>query len=841
VDLEIPELALVLLIGPSGSGKSTFAHTHFLNTEVVSSDTCRGLVSDDCNDQTSTSAAFRVLYAIVSERLAAGRLTVIDATNVNPVDRKALVTLAREYHCLPCAILFELPENICHARNQERPDRTFGRAVIRRQISQLRRGAKGLKREGFRNIHRLQSVEDIDDVQIQRVPLWNNRSEDHGPFDIIGDVHGCLTELTDLLAKLGYSVTTETIMHPENRRPLFVGDLIDRGPDSVGVLRLVMAACKAKTALCVPGNHDVKLLRKLRGKSVGLTHGLAETWAQLEKEDESFRQEVADFIYSLVSHYVLDGGNLVVAHAGLPEEMHGRGSGAVREFALYGDTTGETDEFGLPVRLDWALDYSGRATVVFGHTPVPEADWVNGTIDIDTGCCFGGKLTALRWPEREIVSVPSHEQYAIPAKPLDHIAPTPGSAQHLADTDLDIAGVTGKQQVATALLGHVTIPAENAAAALEVVSRFAVDPRWMIHLPPTMSPCATSGFEGYLEYPTEAFDYYRKQGVTKLICEEKHMGSRAIIVLARSQEAAEERFGIRGNNGTLFTRTGRPFFRESDLESDLLARLLEALNQSDFWDTYDTDWLCLDTEILPWSLKAENLIREQYAAAGSAGEAYISAALNAAQDSGHSAEFTECLTTQSADIASYRDAYRRYCDPDNNAESIRIAPFHLLATEGHVHTDKDHRWHMAFAEKLAIASDGLIQPTKTIEVDPNDPESVSSASAWWESLTSNGGEGMVVKPLSFLARGSKGLVQPAVKCRGREYLRIIYGPEYTRPENLSRLRKRNLNRKRSLALREFSLGIQALEHFVNRAPLRETHRCASAVLALESEPVDPRL
>ena len=527
-----------------------------------------------------------------------------------------------------------------------------------------------------------------------------------------------------------------------------------------------MNACNAGSALCVPGNHDAKLMRKLRGKDITLSHGLAETWAQLEGESAEFRQEVMEFIDSLVSHYVLDGGRLVVAHAGLPERMHGRGSGAVRQFALYGDTTGETDEFGLPVRLDWALDYTGRASVVYGHTPVPEADWVNSTIDIDTGCCFGGKLTALRWPERELIDVPSAQQYAIPAKPLDHISSSPGSAQHLADTDLDLAGVTGKQHVQTQLLGKVTIPAENAAAALEVVSRFAVDPRWMIHLPPTMSPCATSTLDDYLEHPEDAFNYFRKQGVPTVVCQEKHMGSRAIIVLARSPRAARERFGVSSETGRIFTRTGRPFFNDTALKNTLFERITSALDKSGFWETYETDWLCTDVEILPWSLKAESLIREQYAAAGAAGEAFASASHSAALAFGQNSELIARFQDQQADIASYRDAYRRYCDAENDAASIRIAPFHLLATEGQVHSDKDHHWHMAFAKNLAEASDGLIHPTQTCDVDLTDPESATTATEWWKSLTAKGGEGMVVKPLSFLARGSKGLVQPAVKCRG---------------------------------------------------------------------------
>jgi len=189
----------------------------------------------------------------------------------------------------------------------------------------------------------------------------------------------------------------------------------------------------------------------------------------------------------------------------------------------------------------------------------------------------------------------------------------------------------------------------------------------------------------------------------------------------------------------------------------------------------------------------------------------------------------------------YVQAYRRYCWPVEHISGLKIAPFHLLASEGRVHTDRDHAWHMAIAAKLAAADPDLLIATPHHTVDPSDPGSEAAATQWWMDLTQRGGEGMVVKPVEFIARGRRGVVQPALKCRGREYLRIIYGPEYTLPENLERLRARGLFRKRSLALREFALGVEALERFIRREPLRRIHECVFAILALESEPVDPRL
>jgi protein phosphatase len=851
MQITIPELSLVVLVGPSGAGKSTFARAHFKPTEVLSSDTCRGLVADDENDQSATDDAFAILHFVAAKRLAAGRLTVVDATNVQPEARAPLVALAREHDVLPVAVVFDLPERLCQERNRQRPDRAFGPHVIRRQTQDLRRSLRGLQREGFRHVFVLSSPEQVAQAAVARQPLWNNLRHEHGPFDLIGDIHGCSAELAELLAALGYEILSDppAARHPEGRKAIFLGDLVDRGPDSPGVLRLAMGMVAAGSALCVPGNHDIKLMRKLRGRDVTVAHGLAETLAQLEAEPPEFRTEVAEFIDRLVSHYVLDEGRLVAAHAGMKQAYQGRGSARVRDFALYGETTGETDEFGLPVRANWAADYRGRAAVVYGHTPVPEPEWLNNTINIDTGCVFGGRLTALRYPERTLVSVPARRVYAEPVRPLQAPAAPALSAQQQHDDMLDIEDVLGKRMVSTRLHGSVTIRAEQAAAALEVISRFAASPRWLIYLPPTMSPCETSALPDTLEHPAEAFAYYRGQGVAQVICEEKHMGSRAVVIVCRDEEAALRRFGVSGEGvGICYTRTGRRFFGDPALETGLLERLRGALDASGLWEELATDWVCLDCELLPWSAKAQELLRGQYAAVGAAGQLALGEALAALEQAERAGAEVAGLRAWYAERAAMLDAYvaayGRYCWPAERLEDLRLAPFHLLASADAVHHERDHAWHMQTLARLCAADPGpspVLLTTATLIVDLDDPESAAAGVRWWEELTGRGGEGMVVKPLSFVARGPRGLVQPAVKCRGREYLRIIYGPEYSAPANLERLRSRGLGAKRALALREFALGAEALERFVRREPLRRVHECVFGVLALESEPVDPRL
>ncbi|MEL7532720.1 MAG: polynucleotide kinase-phosphatase [Bacteroidota bacterium] len=850
--LHIPELSLVLLVGPTSSGKSSFAAKHFLPTEVVSSDFCRALVDDDENSMDATQDAFDLLHYMVGKRLKRGKLTVVDATNVQPEARKSLIRLAREYHCLPVAIAFDLPEKILLARHQQRDDRNFGRHVIINQSKSFRRSLRQFKKEGFRKIFVLKSEESIEAVEIKREPLWNNKKHESGPFDIIGDVHGCFAELCSLMSELGYEIEKNasknygySVKHPENRRLIFVGDLVDRGPDSPNVLRIVMSMVQEGIAFCVPGNHDVKLQRKLNGKDVKLRHGLAETMAQLANEPESFLAEVKEFIYKLVSHLVFDEGKLVVAHAGIIEEMQGRGSGAVKAFCLYGETNGEIDEFGLPVRYNWAAEYKGKAMVVYGHTPIPEPEWLNYTLNIDTGCVFGGKLTALRYPEKEVVSTDALAVYCEPVRPLEPVQEE-RSAQQANDDLLEISQVTGKRLIQPSKGRAITIREPNSIAALEVISRFGVHPQWMIYLPPTMSPTETSKLEGYLEHPQQALAYYKDRAITEVVCEEKHMGSRAIVIVCKEPKVAQSRFGLQNEyHGIVYTRTGRKFFNDTDLEAAFLKRLRKALDQSGFWEELETDWVCLDTELMPWSAKAQSLIKQQYASVGAAGTAAyskIEASLAQAKERGLDIEsLRNRFETKTRNISRYRDAYRAYCHEVHSLDDYKLAPFHILATEGQTHTDKTHIWHMEQIARFCAADPHFLIATPFKHVDLNNEDAVAELTQWWVDMTGKGGEGMVVKPLNFIAKGKKGIIQPAIKCRGSEYLRIIYGPDYTESEHLKRLRNRKLARKRGLAKREFTLGLEALERFVAREPLRRTHECVFGVLALESEAVDPRL
>ncbi|MDR2604956.1 MAG: polynucleotide kinase-phosphatase, partial [Desulfovibrio sp.] len=746
-----------------------------------------------------TEPAFEVLRYIAAKRLRFGKLAVVDATSVLPASRAPLVELAKSQDCLPVAIVLNMPEKLCQERNSRRADRRLPEHAVREHCRNLRRSLKTLKREGFRYLYVLNSPEEIAQAEIERQPLWTNRSEERGPFDIIGDVHGCFDELQTLLAKLGYTVAEQgekyAVSHPGGRKLLFLGDVVDRGPKIADTLKFVMDACEQGSALCVCGNHEAKLLRKLNGKDVQVTHGLDRSVEELSLQPEAFSARVQAFLAGLISHFVLDGGRLVAAHAGMKEEYQGRASGRVRSFALYGDTTGESDEYGLPVRSDWASGYRGKALVVYGHTPMPEPDMRNNTLCIDTGCVFGGSLTACRYPERELVSVPAGSAYYEAVHPLpDKAADADAARDAFADLPA-IEDVLGKRSINTRLSANIVIREENALAALETMSRFAVDPRRLIYLPPTMSPCETSDREDLLEHPREAFAYFRTHGIGKVVCEEKHMGSRAVVVVCRSVDAARTRFGVEdGSCGVCYTRTGRRFFEDRALETEFLERIQAQLERSSFWENFGTDWVCLDCELMPWSAKAWELIEKKYAATGAAGLHGLGAAIGAvraalARGCGHG-EAAPGVSGQSLDLAAllrnfearaaalkkYVNAYRPYCRPVNGLEGVSLAPFHILATEGAVHVKQDHVWHMDNIARYCTGDDDLLVATPYLVVDTTSDEDMTGAELWWRDLTDRGGEGMVVKPYDFIATEGGRLLQLAVKCAVLNICELFMAP-----------------------------------------------------------------
>lgn len=404
-EISLPATTLLVLCGAPGCGKSTFASRFFRDTQVVSSDECRLLVSDSETNIAASGEAFKLFYYTIERRLSLGRFTVADSTAVTRWARSRLLGIGRKYGFNVAVLIFDIPEDVCMRRNKGRNRRVI-LPVIARMRKMIRHTLEVVSDEGFDRVHVL-TEEDLNN------PGFKIEIRDHvvtfpGPFDIIGDIHGCCDELETLLEKLGYRKTFNYYAH-SSRKAVFLGDLTDRGPRCLDSFWLVKSMVDSGNALYVPGNHCRKLYRYLVGKNIKLAHGLEKTAAELkrqpENEREYFRDEFTRLYREAPPYLILDGGKLVVSHGGIKEEMIGKVNERVRSFCLFGDTTGEITEDGLPVRRDWALEYGGEALVVYGHTPVPKAEFINNTINIDQGCVLGGKLTALRYPEREIVQV----------------------------------------------------------------------------------------------------------------------------------------------------------------------------------------------------------------------------------------------------------------------------------------------------------------------------------------------------------------------------------------------------------------------------------------------------
>lgn len=415
--ITIPKLSLVLLVGPAGAGKSTFAAKHFAPTEIVSSDALRAMIDDDENSQGATNDAFEVLRLIAGKRLARGRLTVVDATNARTEDRRPLIKLAQQHHAACVAIVLDVDVDTCLKRNEERGGAAAPRPnVIKRQAESIAKSASSLRREGLYRAITL-SPDQIDDLTIERERMRADRCDERGPFDIIGDVHGCFDELQELLRKCDYAPDEQGVWrHPEGRRAIFLGDIINRGPRSIDCLCLVMDMVEAGSALCVPGNHENLLMSWLKGQTLSPGHGLRQTMNELDhvpdEEYKAFKARCSKFLTGLESHLILDRATLVVAHAGMTADMAGRMG--VRRFALYGETRGEFDGFTRRAAPLWAQKHRAKTRVIYGHSAVPEPKRINNTLNIDTGCVFGGKLTAFRYPEGEAVFVEAKETYFEP-------------------------------------------------------------------------------------------------------------------------------------------------------------------------------------------------------------------------------------------------------------------------------------------------------------------------------------------------------------------------------------------------------------------------------------------
>ncbi|MDR3599536.1 MAG: polynucleotide kinase-phosphatase [Desulfosporosinus sp.] len=865
-EIRFPHAGIVILVGPSNSGKTTLLNRLLeqgilLRSEIISSDQFRVLVADtefielnkrpqDEQDvlfaeyQLISQKAFEAMTYLLESRCDLGRLTVVDATHLWPEDRKRYIDLARRQHLQVMAIALDIDNKLLFERDELRAQ-PRGRQRIKQQVRTFQSNLRSLKTEGFSSSYSLNEVE-LEEAIFRR--STNRLLQEVGTgLDFIGDIHGCYSEFVALLEKLGYRSDAEGLYtHPEGRQLVSVGDVLSRGPNSLDCLKFFINHVEKGLAFMVDSNHGWKIARWLSGRKVELAHGdelIAAEFDHYEREHgqaaaEELKETVKNLLLSAPSNLVFtnNGVRVVVAtHAGIKDHYIGKESKRISDFCRYGDTEG-FEENGKPVRKDWFVNHSSGETIVWGHDPRPQPMVINNTINIDQGVVFGGSLTAYRYPEKKFVAVEAQRDYA--EDPESFLQKWKKERFNPPNIQSFLQGYS----VMTEDYGEIKIQADYVKPVIETISHYTIPIEELLYIPPTMSPASEpSSLDNYFEHPQEAFKYYRNQGIMTMVVEKKHMGSRGILLLFKNEEAAVGYVGT-PMLGTIYTRTGRGFFNQ-ELSQKIIKQLNSDLNQGQYFTKNNTDFVLLDAEILPWNLKAKELISSQYAHVSEVAlldYKKLLEKLELAKVNGWDvAAWIEEYKGKAENAQVFREVFQNYCWDTLGAEGIKIAPFHVLAHQGRTYFDQTHLWHMEQNRELAKLSDLLIETDYKVVTDEHSEE---EAIRWWEEMTENGHEGFVVKPETFIARNEKGwLVQPAIKVRGRKYLHIIYGMDYLQLENLVRLKQRSVKRKQRHALMEFALGVEGVKRFVSQEPLSRIHECVLATLALEAEPVDPRL
>nr|WP_209972605.1 polynucleotide kinase-phosphatase [Paenibacillus eucommiae] len=863
--IRLPHAGIVVLVGPSNSGKTTLLQRMIdqgtlMQTEVVSSDQFRILVGDEVfmdwrnrpkqeadvvyNEyQLISDKAFAAMDMIVGMRCRVGKLTVVDATHLHAEDRKKYVDMAAKYHVSVMAIALDVAEDELLRRDESR-DNPRGRQRVKQQVQIFKRSVRGLKEEGFASSYMIkgEQVDQLAFIRKENPVLF----EVEAGIDIIGDIHGCYQEMLELVNKLGYQSDEDGYYkHPNGRKLVSVGDVMSRGPQSILAIEFWRSHVEAGLAYMVDSNHGWKIARYLDGKNVSLGHGderMAAELAQYERDHgkdsaEKLKAGMRQFLLAAPSHLVFCRNGVrqvVVAHAGIRDSFIGKQSKSIQDYCRYGDTAGMDDQ-GKPIRKDWFIEHESGELIVWGHDPRPQPTIIKHTVNIDQGVVFGGQLTAYRYPEKEFVSVSAVMNYSgDPDNPLLKWERKRFSPPNLRKF---IEGYT----VLTEPYGEISVRGEFVKAAVDSVSHYTVPIEELVYIPPTMSPPPrVSDKDDYLEHPGEAFSYYRSKGVMTMVAEKKHMGSRAILLLFRDREAAVKYVG-REMLGAIYTRTGRHFF-DSSLEEEILQRLNNDLQRAQYFNKHQTDFILLDAEIVPWNLKARELIASQYAHVAEAAimdRKYIMEKLQMAHAAGRDVQDWIGEFGQKLDNAElFEQAFQKYCWDTNGLQGIQIAPFHTLAHSTEAFFDKSHVWHMQKNSEFAACSEMFIETEYRVITDETSEQEVIR---WWEEMTEDGHEGIVVKPETFVMKHQNRLIQPGIKVRGRKYLHIIYGIDYLMPENLKRLKQRKTGKKERHALMEFALSVESVERFVWNEPVERIHECVLAVLSLESDPVDPRL
>ncbi|MGD6944195.1 AAA family ATPase [Cytobacillus gottheilii] len=861
MNISFPVGCIALLIGPSGSGKTTLLSNwiekgYIKSSEKVSSDDFRVLVGDteyiDYSNRSKaesdglfneyqkiSQAAFKLLDQTVEARARLNNVTIVDATNLYSDDRKRYIEMASRQHVPIIAIVLDIKEDTLISRDSVRKD-PRGKKRIKQQYSTFKREKRFLKNEGYTRVYYMKE-EDQQNITINREQNKLTLDVAAG-LDIIGDIHGCYDEMIQLLEKLNYKQNEEGYyVHEEGRKLLSIGDVMSRGPKSLVTMVFWLRHIQAGYAYMIDSNHGWKIARWLDGRKVTLSHGdekVEEEFNAYAEEKgmqaaEALKAELKHLLLHAPSHYVLqqNGVNVAVCtHAGIKDHYIGKSSKRISDFCRYGDTDG-VDERGKPIRKDWFIHHHSSELIIWGHDPKPKPLIVGHTINIDQGAVFGGELTALRFPERQFLSVEAqHDFSGTDQNPLIE-----WKKKRFAPPNISkfINGYT----VSPEHIKEIMVGGDYVKPAIDDMSHFTIPIEQLIYIPPTMTPPpAASSLDNYLEHPREAIQYYRKHGVQRMIAEKKHMGSRAILHIFKNTDAGKLSFGY-PSLGVIYSRAGRRFFNQ-EAETKILTQLSEELQP--YFEKYQTDYVLLDAEIMPWNLKAKELISKQYAHVAEHAILDRKKLLSKLQKAEHPETkiWQEQYEQKLENAITFQNVFQKYCWDLHDLAEISIAPFHVLAHSSSEFFDRTHEWHMKQNQELAQLSK-LFTVTEYKMID--DEQSEEEAISWWESMTEDGHEGIVIKPEHFMAKEKGKLLQPAIKVRGQKYLHIIYGIDYLEPANLKRLKERNTNKKQRNALKEFALSMESVKRFIAGESVERVHECVLASLALEAEQIDPRL
>lgn len=887
----LPDPSIVGITGSSSDSRIEILNRFFKIEEIISMDELSRWIPDDpwIQDHNKPEQVESIFFSIIEQRLKRNLMTALDIHGRGRPFRNQFIQLAKKYHFTPTLI------------------RLLSDAEASRELDQ-EDFFKARRQEGFRVIYQI-NKDEFQDWRPSRRTSPTMRPDVEGAFDIIGDVHGCMDELLALTHRLGYRWTGNPLtlnpdfnwINPPGRRLFFVGDLVDKGPNSLEALSLVMRLTETGQSFCVPGNHDYKLARALGGmvfKKSDPDHEAA--LQQVRAAGPKFAEKARTWIESLPSHYFLDAGRLVVSHAGSKRSHHGRDSNRILDFALYGATTGKTDSHGLPERLNWALDYHGETLVVHGHTPVEEPKWVNESVNIDTGCVYGGHLTALRYPERELVSEPARHEYSISRRPLPlnvsllnqmESAPSanlksnplrPSTAsdprsgnpsnslnfqthkkqnQHTSNEKLGWTDFQNLKVVETSTRGDVILREEEVKAAVHFLKSTQCWPWRIPFLAPGISapdPCQDINSAG-LESPATAFTYYRNNRVQEVLCVPTAYEPPFILALARDSSEAVERLGSQaGEVGIGFPVCG--LLQTSDTPSpaemsSLLKRIHRNLSEENFWERSQSDVAIFEcsltshsvqaaeTKMKPKPLQHSNSM-SQIVSAGMIDTNNILEKLERATEHGTDWHFlTQSYLKSKRSLTEFTDWISKAQKTTNGTELIQVRNFQLLATQKKTFINQHYSAGAQILKLEQLAerdSELFIQPSSFL-LDLHDVNACSSAVNLWEEHTREGMIGWVIRPAQGAQKGRRGWVQPALKCRGDMALKCIFGLNMSREAMNQSIQKNSLAARRSQVAREWALSLEALHRWTRQEPDWRIQECMVGILAVKCEPTDARL